>query len=259
MARNDRLLFLVVPLVAAVLAFWFLAVKPKQDQASKLDDQVTQLQTQVSSDQQSLQQGRQSRTQFPRDYHRLVVMGKAVPVDDETASLVVQVNRIAKRSGVSFRAIDLNPGSSASGSAAATATTTSAVPTESSAALLPIGATVGSAGLPVLPYTMSFQGNYFQIAKFMAGVDDLVQTGKAAVQADGRLATIDAFSMAPPSSAPSGVLAADLAVTTYVTPASEGLTAGATPAGPTASPVTEAQSTVASQNASSTSTAAATP
>jgi Tfp pilus assembly protein PilO len=296
MSRNDRMILLVVPVVFAVVAFWFLGVKPKQDKVSKLDDQVTQLNTQISADQASAQQGKQSRQHFPRDYHRLVVMGKAVPVDDETASLVVQVNRIAKRSGVSFRAIDYTAPSSASGSGTTTTTpppttsttsttpttdssssttsstsssttsstpttapTTPAAPTEASAALLPIGATVGSAGLPVLPYTMTFSGNYFQIAKFMAGVDDLVKTGKAAIQADGRLATIDAFSMGPGTNTPPGILMADLAITTYVTPASQGLTAGATPTGPVPSPVDQAQSTVESQNASSTATAAATP
>jgi Tfp pilus assembly protein PilO len=301
MSRNDRMLLLVIPVVAAVVAFWFLVLAPKQNQASKLDSQVTQLQSDVQTQQQAAQAGQQSRKTFPRDYHRLVVMGKAVPVDDETASLIVQVNRVAARSGVSFRTIDVSsvsstsatapaptpaPAPSTSGSTATPASSTStsaptsssstatppssttsttaptapAPPTESSAALLPIGATVGSAGLPTLPYTMKFWGNYFQIADFMAGIDDLVKTGKASVQADGRLATIDGFSLDPGTNLPPGVLVANLAVTTYVTPATQGLTAGATSAGPpSTTPVEQATSTVQSQNASSSATAAATP
>src|SRR2546429_4578815 len=54
-----------------------------------------------------------------------------------------------------------------------------------------------------------------------------------------RLATIDGFSLQPSSS---GGLTANLAITTYVTPASQGLTAGATPAGPAPSPIQDARS-----------------
>ena len=280
MSRNDRMILLVVPVIAALAVFWFLAIKPKQDKASKLDAEVSQLQSQVSSDQQTAQAGQKARAKFPRTYQRLVLMGKAVPVDDETASLIVQVNRIANRSGVSFRAIDVASASSASAVAIPTPTppttttpttstsstststptpavpSTPAAPTEASASLLPIGATVGSAGLPVLPYSMTFRGSYFQIADFMAGIDGLVRSGKGTVSVDGRLATIDGFSLQPSTS---GGLTANLAITTYVTPASQGLTAGATPAGPAPSLVQGAQSTVQSQNASSTATAAATP
>jgi hypothetical protein len=105
---------------------------------------------------------------------------------------------------------------------------------------------------------MTFSGSYFQIADFMAGIDDLVRTGKGTVSVDGRLATIDGFGLQPTSSN-GKTLTASLAITTYVTPASQGLTAGATPAGPAPSPVEQAQSTVQSQDASSTAAAATSP
>jgi Tfp pilus assembly protein PilO len=295
MSRNDRMILLVIPVIAAVIAFWFLVLAPKQDKASQLDTQVTQLQSDVQTQQQAAQEGQQARKSFPRDYQRLVVMGKAVPVDDETASLIVQVNKIAERSGVSFRAIDLSQGGSSAAAAAAvpatpapttpaptssdsstttsdtasssdtssgststsaSPTTTPALPTEGAASLLPIGASVGSANLPILPYSMTFRGSYFQIADFMAGIDGLVKTGKSTIQADGRLATIDGFTLAPPQNGPPGALDANLAITTYVTPASQGLTAGATPAGP--APTEPASSTPPTATATPTS-APATP
>ena len=88
---------------------------------------------------------------------------------------------------------------------------------------------------------MTFLGNYFQIADFMAGIDGLVKTGKGRIQADGRLATIDGFELAPATSGPG--LVATLAVTTYLTPADQGPTAGATAAGPSAVPTTGAPAT----------------
>jgi len=241
MRTNDRSLLLILPLVAALVAFWFLLVSPKRDEAKKLEAQVIALQSAVQEQQAAAQAGLDARKEFPRDYHRLVVLGKAVPVDDETASLLVQVNRISESAGVSFRAIMLSEG----GGATPAAPAAPATPTESAASLMPIGATVGSAGLPTLPYELTFRGTYFEVADFMAGIDSLVKSRKGTIAADGRLVTIDGFTLAGEETAPYPVVKATMHVTTYVTPADQGLTAGATPAGPAATPVTTAASTTA--------------
>jgi Tfp pilus assembly protein PilO len=268
MSANDRSILLVIPLIAGVIAFWLLALSPKQDKVSKLDKQASELRASVAEQQQAAQEGRQARARFPRDYHRMVVMGKAVPVDDETASLLVELNRIAASSGADFRAITMSNASGSSsaastaaappsattsssdssssssdtsGSSTASSTTpssttpsssTAAPPTESSAAELPIGASVGSAGLATLPYELTFRGTYSEIAAFMAGVDRLVDPRRGTIAADGRLITIDGFSLTADQTSPYPVLKATLQVTTYVTPAGQGLTAGATPTGP---------------------------
>ena len=268
MSANDRTILLVIPLIAGVLAFWLLALSPNQDKVSKLDKQASELRASVAEQQQAAQEGRQARAQFPRDYHRIVVMGKAVPVDDETASLLVELNRIAASSGADFRAITMSDASGSSsaastaaappsattsssdnsssssdtsGSSTATSTTpssstatstTAAPPTESAAAELPIGASVGSAGLATLPYELTFRGTYSEIAAFMAGVDRLVDPRRGTIAADGRLVTIDGFSLTADEAFPYPVLKATLQVMTYVTPPGQSLTAGATPTGP---------------------------
>jgi Tfp pilus assembly protein PilO len=259
MSRNDRMLLLALPILAVLLGFYIMVLSPKQDKAKKLDAQVTQLRNDLQTQQAEAQKGLAARKNFPRDYHRLVVMGKAVPVDDETASLIVQINRIATNSGVSFRKIDLAQSTSTASSVAPTTapTTATGAPTETAASLMPIGATIGSANLPVLPYSLSFHGNYFQIADFMAGIDSLVSADKGRIQADGRLVTIDAFKIAPPQDG-SG-LDADLSVTTFVTPADQGLTAGATPAGPTAATTTAAPASSTTTSAPATTTTPTSP
>ena len=277
MKGNDRMVLLVVPLIAAVAAFWFLAVSPKRDKAKTLDSQISKLQSDVTAQRQATREGQQARKHFPRDYHRLVVMGKAVPADDETASLLVQIGKIASRHGVSFRAIKLNstgsaapaatpaasPTSPESGSAGSSSTTAgsssssgssstapaSASPapaTETAAASLPIGATVGSAGLPTLPYQLAFRGNFFQIADLLAGVDDLVKTDRQGIVADGRLVTIDGFGLSADDKKQFPVVQATLVVTTYVLPGGQGLTAGAPPSSAPAVPATPATPTSAS-------------
>jgi Tfp pilus assembly protein PilO len=106
--------------------------------------------------------------------------------------------------------------------------------TESSAASLPIGAVVGPAGYSTLPYDLNLKGSYFDISNFIGGIDGLVapQNGGTQVSSNGRLFTIDGFSLnVGPPEAPQ-TLKADFLVTTYVTPADQGLTAGASPSGP---------------------------
>lgn len=240
MSTNDKTILVVVPVIAALVAFWFLGISPKRDDAKKLEDQITQLQSLVQTQQASAQAGVEARKHFPRDYHRLVVLGKAVPVDDDTASFLVQVEKIADQSGVQFRKIEASSGSGS----ASTATASPAPATESSAAMLPIGATVGSAGLPTLPYELTFTGgNFFQIADFMAGVDNLVKTRKGRIASDGRLVTIDGFELGEDSSLPFPKLLATMSVTTFVAPANQGLTGGATLAGPSTTTTVAAPTT----------------
>jgi hypothetical protein len=105
-------------------------------------------------------------------------------------------------------------------------------PTEAAASLLPLGATVGTAGLGVMPYNLDFSGDFFQVADFIKGINSLVKTGDA-VAVDGRLMTLDGFALVPDGEE-NGVpkLKATFAVTTYVTPPDQGVTAGATSTAP---------------------------
>jgi Tfp pilus assembly protein PilO len=128
-------------------------------------------------------------------------------------------------------------GSSTTGSSTATPASSTATPapaTEAGAASMPIGAVVGSAGLPTMPYDLTFTGTYFNVADFLKGVDDLVHLrGSTQVAADGRLMTINGFSLSSPlDTSASPKLKVTLSVTSYVTPAAQGLTAGASPNGP---------------------------
>ena len=101
-----------------------------------------------------------------------MVLGKAAPDDDDTASLLVQLDRISRQARVDFRGLTLKEGEGETAPPAPagtpqtpadtaaqdeqrvaaveaeTGTATTAAPTEAQAALLPIGASVGPAGLP---------------------------------------------------------------------------------------------------------------
>jgi Tfp pilus assembly protein PilO len=114
--------------------------------------------------------------------------------------------------------------------------------TEASAASLPIGATVGPAGLPTLPYSLSLRGSYFDVANFIGGVDDLVTpvSGGAQLSPDGRLLTIGGFTLQLQGTGASPRLKADFVVNAYST-GDQGLTLGASPSGPAPASPAETQ------------------
>ncbi len=48
-----------------------------------------------------------------------------------------------------------------------------------------------------MPYTLTFDGDFFQIADFIKGLDSLVKTTNEKVAVDGRLMTINGFTLTP--------------------------------------------------------------
>jgi Tfp pilus assembly protein PilO len=136
----------------------------------------------------------------------------------------------------------------AAASAGSSAVPTPAAATETVAASLPLGSVVGPAGLPTLPYNLEFRGGYFDFAGYFGGLDDLVKMreGSGQVSVDGRLITVDGFALKGGSPGSDPTLTGTVAVTTYTTPSTQGLLAGASPSGPSPAPTPAAPTTPAS-------------
>lgn len=231
---SNALIVAMLAVAALAVAFWMLVLSPKREEASKLGEQVQQLEGSLAQHRQEAASAAEAREEFPANYRQLVVLGKAVPGDDDTASLLVEVNHIADRAGVKFRDLELSGegGESEAPPVASSATPVSA--TEAAASLLPLGAKVGHAGLGVMPYTLVFDGSFFEVADFIKEIDSMVRTESQDVTVDGRLVTLDGFSLAADANEGFPELDATFAVTTYLTPPSQGVTAGATAVAPAA-------------------------
>lgn len=228
----------------AVLAFlfWTQLLSPKREEAKQLKAQVGQLQASLATHQAEIAEGEAAKREFSTEYQRLVVVGKAVPGDDDIASLLVQVNRLADNADGTFRDLQLSAeggGEEPAATPPAAAGGEPASATEVAASLLPLGASIGPAGLAVMPYTVTFEGNFFEIADFIEGLDSLVDTKQEEVVVDGRLVTVDGFSLKADPDKGFPALQASFALTTYLTPPGEGAagTLPESPGGPEAAPV----------------------
>jgi Tfp pilus assembly protein PilO len=238
MSSTNRAIAAGIVLAVLGFVFWTMLLSPKRNQAQKLGAQIEDLKASLAQHEAEVAEGEAARNEFPSEYQRLVVLGKAVPGDDDVASLLVQMNRISDVAGGTFREVKLAPASveaEAATTAPAASEGTPISATEVAASLLPLGASIGPAGLAVMPYTVAFDGNFFEIANFIKGLDSLVKTDEDEVTVEGRLVTIDGFSLEADPTAGFPALQANFSLTTYLTPPSEGATGGAT-APPTATP-----------------------
>lgn len=249
MSASNRLIVAILVVAALAVGFWVLLLAPKREEADKLSEERDALRVTLAQAESTVQVAEAAKETFPDNYRQLVALGEAVPEGEETSSLLVEISRIAARSDVSFKTLQLNSSggeapppeapvappaeAAAPESSGAVPAAETVPPTEVAASLMPLGATIGPAGLGVMPYSLTFSGTFFQIADFIGTVDSLVKSKNAKVGVEGRLVTIDGFSLAGGGKrGKANTLDASFSVTTYITPPGLGVTAGASPSEP---------------------------
>jgi Tfp pilus assembly protein PilO len=238
-------------LVVAVIVFWVAAYSPAKSEANKLGTEAETLTSGLQTARSNLAQAESARRSFPAAYRQIVQLGQAIPSTDETSSMLVELTTLAAKSGARFTGLKLE---GEEGVSEVPVIEGESVPaTEVEAALMPLGSSIGGAGLGIMPYTLEFKGEYFSIAKFVGKLDDLVESQKNSLKVHGRLMTINGFSLTPEAEEGSKgedtylppVLEASVSVTTYLTPPNATPTPGATPGEPTPEGSSEAKTVAA--------------
>jgi Tfp pilus assembly protein PilO len=223
MTGRDRMVLIVVAVVAALGAAWVLVVSPESERASKLGAQVAAARTKLAGAESQAANARQAQAQYAAAYASVVSLGKAVPASQEVPSLIYQLTRASNEKDVDFSSI--TAGSSSSGSSSSTA------PSEA-------GSSAAAAGFSELPFTFVFEGSFFDLEHLFRRLADFTTVDHTgALQVNGRLLTIQGVSLAPQSGSESGKGTSDLTgsitATAYVLPTGQGLTGSASAASPT--------------------------
>jgi Tfp pilus assembly protein PilO len=209
--KNKTLLIAVVATAAAMAAFWFLALAPKREEAAALEAQIAVKETELATAQATLAGYTKSKDNYGKNYATVVRLGKAVPEDDDIRSLLVQLDAEAGGTNVDFRTVEV-------GGAAATAGATPAV---------------GTANFEATPFTFTFKGTYENLSQFMARMERFVNLRNEKMNVTGRLLRLETIDMQVDSLGFPKIIAR-IAGKSYQVPETQGLTAGATPAGPAA-------------------------
>jgi len=276
--RDKKILLGLIPLLM-IAAFWFLAYKPKQDEAATAQSALESAQADQDTAESQAASVSSAKKGFGDDYTTIVRLGKAVPANVDMPSLLLQLDRAARGTHISFDQISTGERATVTATAQATDTTTSTPAKAGSApgqqaqnaqsgvnqanatnqanantanGTPPDGSTTSTGGaLESVPLTFSFNGTYFDLANFfhrMKRFVKVVNTGDIVVR--GRLMTIDSFSFKT-SQQGFPYLTASVSSTVYLAPKAEGVSAGATPAGPSSTTSAPASSSSSSSGGGS--------
>lgn len=247
MTRRDRLVIVIVAVVAAIAASWILVVSPKRDQASKLGTKVASEQQQLDTAQAQLAQNAAASRQYSSNYAALARLGEAVPAGDDIPSLIIQLQDAADGARVDFQSLQNSAAGPAAGSAPAPASGTA------SAGASGTSGASGASGAASEQLAFAFSGSYFQLSNFFNKVQHFVIPNGNGVLVHGRLISLNSVNLAP---AAGGFpqITAQITATVY-TEAAPSAAAGAATGGASA---TSSTSSTQSTSGSSSSTPAPT-
>jgi Tfp pilus assembly protein PilO len=158
--------------------------------------------------------------------------GGAVETANNAEQTSDQRNAAAEQSGVDATTSTSTGGGLPVGGGAASGTATP-------------GATTAPAALETVPLSLEFEGNFFKLADFFHELKRFVRVASQDVLVSGRLISVDSVRWASDPAIFPGIRA-EVTATVYLSPLTQGVTAGATPAGPApTTPATPAGSTPA--------------
>ncbi len=161
-SRAAVIALIVVGVLAYGAAGFFLVISPQRGKAADLKTQIRETQDQI--DQYTLL-NQQAAATPPIRVADLFRLEKAMPNEVDMAGIVLELSRIAHDSGIAFESIT------------------------------PQGSTAGT-GYQVLPVTLVFDGNYFELSDFLYRLRSLVRVRSGHLTANGRLFVVDSISFA---------------------------------------------------------------
>jgi hypothetical protein len=275
MTARDRMIIVVVLVVAAMGAFWFVGLSPKRKEAADLQSKINVVQEQLTAAQQKASQARQAKARYTADYAEVATLGKAVPKSDALPSLLYQLQSAARGARINFNSLKVSSSgaaptpapaaataavasasgsgtstpsgstpssSSSSGSSSSSTTPSASTPapaTQAASSALPPGATIGSAGFPTMPFSFVFNGTFFDMERFLHDVQRFVTVNGQRIDVSGRLLSVDGFGL---SAGPGGFpnVKATITATAYLRSPEDDVvptdSTGAAGAGATATP-----------------------
>lgn len=258
MSTQGRILTLAALFAAVIGAYWVFALAPKRAEIAKVDDQVAQAESRRAAAVATVASAGRDRAAYQRDYANVARLGKAAPPDDDVASLVFQLESVARADRIDFRSVKLSNSGAAPAAAAAEepstakssgdtadagasagkdktaaagADATAPTPAAPAVAQAPPGAVVGSAGLITLPFTFTFDGGYLPTQRLLGAIDRLADATDGTIAVNGRLLTVDGFALTAGRLGFPKVKAV-VSATAYIVPPADGVLAGATAQGP---------------------------
>jgi type IV pilus assembly protein PilO len=179
--RPAIIVLVVVGLIAYLALGYLLVISPQRSKGSDLSKQVADTEAQIN---QYRTLSAQAKAAAPIRVADLFRLEKAMPNEVDMAGIVLELSRIAGDTGIEFESIT------------------------------PQGV-VAAPGYQVLPVSLVFDGNYFELSDFLYRLRSLVRVRAGRLASSGRLFIVDAISFSESEKAFPRIQAA-LVVNAYV-------------------------------------------
>jgi type IV pilus assembly protein PilO len=165
LSQNAQIGVIVAGALVFGLAVWFLLVHPQSGKVSSLKRQSQDVQEKIDAYHQQVAAARSAPKIEVADVYRLA---KAMPTKTDMPDVVLELSQLARDTGISFDSISPQP-----------------------------VAAVGS--YSVLPISVTFNGNFYNLADFLYRLRSLVTVHAGRLDATGRLFSVDtlAFNESP--------------------------------------------------------------
>jgi hypothetical protein len=281
---RDRKIVLVLAPLLLLAGYWFLVLSPKRAESAKVTEELATAQGERDTAQAQVGQLNAAKASFAGDYQTVIRMGKAIPEVVDMPSLLVQLDRAARGTGVDIQTIKVTPPAGSSGAASAPPTggggpaaggtgaqsaqgkavqnagnevndANAKSEASAGAANTPGGSGAAPApaqqapGLSTVGLSFKLGGDFFDMADFFHRMKRFVLVANDQLVVRGRLITIDKFEFTV--NPENGAIKADVSASVYLSPKAQGgVDAGASPAGPAASPGGNVAADPASQSPS---------
>jgi type IV pilus assembly protein PilO len=155
---------LIALIVVGVLCFaglgWLVLVRPQGDQVKQLKTEQADVQRQIDDQRRQTAAARSAPEIRVADVYRLA---KAMPDKTDMPDLLLELSQLARGTGIEFNSITPAP-------------------------VAPL------TGYTVIPITVTFNGNFFNLADFLYRLRTLVDVHNSRLDATGRLFTVDTVS-----------------------------------------------------------------
>ena len=171
MTRKLRLILAGAGILVVALAVFFLLINPIRGDIGEIRANIEDENSKIARAEQELQMAEDTRTDGRRNQARLLELAKMIPSDAELPSLILQIQDLASKSGISW--MQISPGV--------------ATPVE--------GLAYSSVTL-----ALSFTGSFYDVGDFIYRAEQMVA-------GPGRLLAVKSLSLTPESVAGSGGVA----------------------------------------------------
>ncbi|MFN2469346.1 MAG: type 4a pilus biogenesis protein PilO [Gaiellaceae bacterium] len=173
---------LVTGLLLAIAVGWFGVIGPQRATSAKLKVEIEQTRAEIVS---RRARAAHDSTNEPVEVADVYRLGKAMPKEVDMAGILLELNGLAGKSGISFESIS------------------------------PHAPTTGAGGTKAVAIDLSLVGTYYDLSDFLYRLRNLVEVRSGELVATGRLFTIESLTFAEGKGGLPQIQAA-LSLTTYL-------------------------------------------